>query len=189
MCKDLFGLNKGIRLEKSDTIVPWKTSLNELEKYGNPEIRRQPGKTIVTWKNERILNGLPVDLRVVYDVTESGRGELSCVSAYLCESTFEAAKEQLNGQIRRKAEFRQLNEIEFQYVWKIRNNEVVLSHLDRFGSFWRIDIRHKHARAKLPGLRSIFGLRPRIRESVEEIQSLFFQPSSLRSGFQGALSI
>jgi hypothetical protein len=63
----LDSLAKGIKLEKSEALVPWKTSFNDLGLYGNAELKKQTGKDIVVWKNEEILNGLSVDLSVVYE--------------------------------------------------------------------------------------------------------------------------
>lgn len=145
-----FELNKGIKLEKSGTLVPWKTPLEELGRYGRPELREQPGKTIVTWKDEQIFDGLPVDLRVIYESSHTGKKELSCVSAYLCESGFDKARKLIGESLGTKSKFRRLNELEYQYIWQLRSCDIVLSHLDRFGSFWRIDIVYR------PGFSGLF---------------------------------
>jgi len=174
--KEIMDLSKGIRLENSKTLVPWKTNLNELKSFGSPETRLQQGKEIVVWKNERILNGLKVDLSVVYESGILGENKrLKAVSAYISESDFDRAKNQLDLELRKKAKFTKLNELEYQYTWKMNNCKLVLSHLDRFGSFWKLDIRHRLDIAHLinPGrlLRKLF-----VKEKqAEESGPLYFK--------------
>jgi hypothetical protein len=151
-------LSKGIRLENSQTLVPWKTAFSRLVDYGNPETRCQASHKVVVWKNESILNGLKVDLSVVYEQGGSGESqELRAVSAYLSESTFQEARKRLEAEFKRSGNFKQLNDIEYAYSWKVNHCLVTLSHLDRFGSFWKIDITRQPEFAGLTQIRRLFG--------------------------------
>jgi hypothetical protein len=158
-------LKDGIRLEISETLVPWKTRFDALKEIGRPEYRKQTDRQIVVWKNERILNGLRVDLSVVYEQgIYSENRKLSSVSAYLCESTFQEAKQQLEEILRTKGKFRKLNELEYTYSWSVDHCDIRLSHLDRFGSFWKLDITRRPGLAGALNIRRIISRLPGIRK-------------------------
>lgn len=128
-------------MEKSKALLPWTASFNTLKNYGNPEIRTHVGRQMVVWKNEEILDGVVVDLNVVYEPRYfSQRQKLKNVSAYISGSEFEKARTHFSSLLGRKGKFHKLNEVEYTYTWKVGRCKLVLSHLDRFGSFWRIDI-------------------------------------------------
>jgi len=135
-------LTKGISLEKSKTLVPWKTCFESLNNYGNAEIKVQPGRRMIVWKNEKILNGISVDLNVT--LKDGSKGEqLENVSAYISESDFKKVRTQLNAELRKKGEYVKLNDLEYAYKWKIKSCDVVLSCVERFGSYWKLDINHR----------------------------------------------
>ena len=138
----LHNLTKGISLEKSGALVPWKTCFNKLKAYGNPETKSQPGRRMMIWKNEKILNGISVDLNVT--LQEGAKGEqLENVSAYISESDFKKVRTTLNLELKKKGSYTRFNDGEYAYTWKVRRCDVVLSHIDRFGSYWKIEIRHR----------------------------------------------
>ena len=135
-------LTKGISLEKSKTLVPWKTCFNSLNNYGNAEIKVQPGRRMIVWKNEKILNGISVDLNVT--LNDGSKGEqLENVSAYISESDFKKVRTQLNAELRKKGQYVKFNDFEYAYTWKVKGCDVVLSCIDRFGSYWKLDINHR----------------------------------------------
>jgi hypothetical protein len=136
-------LGKGINLEKSGTMLPWKTGLSQLKRFGNPEIKKQSGREIVVWKDERILNGLHVNLNVICERGMLNREKkLKNVSAYLCEGDFESLKYRFESEFGVPGKFHQSSEAEFQYTWKTGSYKVILSRICRFGTYWKLDIRH-----------------------------------------------
>jgi hypothetical protein len=135
-------LIKGISLEKSGTLVPWKTCFSDLRLFGNPETKTQPGRRMVIWKNETILDGISVDLNVTLTEDTKG-GQLENVSAYISESDFKKVRTRLNAELKKKGCYTRFNEGEYAYTWKVSRCDVVLSHIDRFGSYWKIDINHR----------------------------------------------
>jgi hypothetical protein len=142
MGKNKIDLREGIRLEISGTLIPWKTNFRDLENIGRPEKKVQSDREIIIWKNERILNGLKVDLSAVYEKGPCGHNsQLTSLCAYLGEGSFQEARKQLEEQIRKLPKFSKLNNVEYTYTWKLGNCSVVLSHLDRFGSFWKLEIK------------------------------------------------
>jgi hypothetical protein len=159
MSKNSIDLTEGIRLEISGSFIPWKTTFQDLTSIGRPELRVQADRDLVIWRNERILNGLRVDLCVVYEKGMYGENrKLSSVCAYLGESSFQEAKQLLEEQLRSRPKFKKLNEIEYTYSWSVKNCQVRLSHLDRFGSFWKLDIGLK------PGLAGALSIRRAFRK-------------------------
>ncbi len=147
-------LKEGIALGSSSVLIPWKTSFNKLMDYGMPESRQHVGKEQVIWKNEQLF-GVTVDLRVIF---EPGffchRKKLRNVSAYISETAFEKIRQNITDELSVPGNFRKLNDVEFTYSWKVANCEIVLSHIDRFGSFFRLDIRRI---TSISGLLQAFG--------------------------------
>jgi hypothetical protein len=135
-------LTRGISLEKSKTLVPWKTCFDSLYNYGNAEIKVQTGRRMIVWKNEKILNGISVDLNVT--LNDNAKGEqLENVSAYISESDFKKVRTQLNSELKKKGQYVKFNDFEYAYKWKVNGCDVVLSCIDRFGSYWKLDINHR----------------------------------------------
>jgi hypothetical protein len=152
-------LKNGIRLENSDTLIPWNTPFEQLSAFGIAEKKSQKELEMVVWKNERILDGIKLDLNAVYEKGLCNKNRvLTAVTAYLCESSFQSAREALEAQFKSPPRFKKLNEIEYAFIWKSGNCEVVLSHLDRFGSYFRLDIR------LVPGTAGISGLKEAIQK-------------------------
>jgi hypothetical protein len=167
----LYNLKKGIRLEKSQTLLPWKTDLKDLQRYGNPEVKKQAGREIVVWKNEEIMNGLHVNLNVIYESAIFNREKkLKNVSAYLSETDFEQLKQQLKYQLGTGGKYKQINDMEFRYTWKTDHCTIILSHLCSFGTYWKIDIRQGFT---VTGMFNRI-LRARFKWSLRHILSRYF---------------
>src|SRR5687767_3810247 len=114
-------LTKGIKLEKSGTMVPWKTCFDNLKDFGNAETKDQPGRRMVIWKNEQILNGISVDLNVTLKDDSKGGEQLENVSAYISESDFKKVRTQLSAELKKKGRYEKINELEYVYTWKIKH--------------------------------------------------------------------
>jgi len=57
-----YRLDSGIHLERSQLLLPWGTSVESLCSIGSPEVYRHPSATNVSWKDELVLGGLPVQI-------------------------------------------------------------------------------------------------------------------------------
>jgi hypothetical protein len=144
--RSVHNLLKGINLEKSQTLIPWKTSFSKLSGFGKAESKNLSGKRMITWKNEEILNGISVDLHVMLEEgSEDMNQRLRSVSAYISESDFKKARLQLQAELKQKGKYEKQNELEYSYTWKVNGCNVSLSHVDRFGSYWKLEIRKQES--------------------------------------------
>jgi hypothetical protein len=138
-------LNKGITLENCNEIIPWWTPFEELNNFGTPEKKVQSEqRTDLIWKNEKILNGLSVDLTVtrLFGIGGSNKN-LKCVFAFISEDELKRTQLRLSTELGQKPRFRKISELEFKYTWDLSGFKVELNQEDRFGLYWLIEIKAK----------------------------------------------
>jgi hypothetical protein len=138
-------LNKGIPLEICKEIIPWWTPFEDLKNLGKPEQKVQTEqRTDLIWKNEKILNGLSVDLTAERLFGPGGRNKkLKSAFALISEDESKNAQSRLTKELGRKPKFRKISELEFKYTWDFSGFKVELSQKDRFGLYWQIEIKAK----------------------------------------------
>jgi hypothetical protein len=139
-------LKKGLFLEISNEIIPWKTPFKELKKIGNPELKKySEQRTDLIWKNESILNGLNVNLNVM---NWSGIGGLKkkFTHAYsnISEKEFKEMKVRFDSEFGEKGKYKKINELEHKFCWNLEQCKVELIEKDRFGTYWTITIEKKN---------------------------------------------
>lgn len=138
-------LKKGLFLEVSNEIIPWKTPFNELKKIGNPELKKySEQRTDLIWENETILNGLTVSLNVM-NWTGIGGLKKKFIHAYsnISEKDFKETKTRLDSEFGKKGKYKKINELEHKFSWNLEQCKVELSERDRFGTYWTITIEKK----------------------------------------------
>jgi hypothetical protein len=132
-------------LELSNELIPWGTSIENLASYGQPLINQHSDqRTDIIWQREKILNGLSLDL-VVMQWNGIGKLNNKFKHAYgsLSQEGFEREKIRLSREFGQEAKYRRSSDLEHSYTWDIGKSKVVLSQLERFGSYWQVDIQHK----------------------------------------------
>jgi hypothetical protein len=146
MNKDLINqLNKGLLLEASNRFIPWRTNIKTLVNYGQPLIKElSEQRTNIIWQRESILNGLTLDL-IVMSWNGIGRINRKFKHAYgnLSEEDFERIINRLCDEFGQEAKYRKYSDLEYSYTWYLGECKVMLSQLERFGSYWQVDIQHK----------------------------------------------
>jgi hypothetical protein len=60
-----FNLAAGLNLERSGTLLPWDSTLEDLARLGTPEVYRHQSTTNICWKNEEVLGGLSAHVEVM----------------------------------------------------------------------------------------------------------------------------
>ncbi|MFS4469792.1 hypothetical protein [Maribacter sp. 2210JD10-5] len=139
-------LNKGLFLEISNQLLPWKTPFSELKKLGNPElIKHSEQRTDLIWKDENILNGLKVNLVVMKWAGIGGfKKKLTQAFSYISDKEFEETKTKLDSELGQKGKFKKINELEHKYYWNLKQCKIELSERERFGTYWTITVKKKN---------------------------------------------
>jgi hypothetical protein len=87
----------GLHIENLDVVIPWKTSLDKIEHYGQPEvIIHSDQRTDALWKNVKIFGGLKLDLTAMFWQTLFGRNKFDNAHAYIDKESFEKFKPHLD---------------------------------------------------------------------------------------------
>lgn len=57
-----FSLESGLLLERSSTLLPWGCKAETLTTLGHPDVHKHKSTTNITWNNETVFGGLPVQV-------------------------------------------------------------------------------------------------------------------------------
>jgi len=138
-------LMKGIYLESSSQLIEWNTPFDIMKEMGNPDFKKTSDqRTDLIWKNEKILNGMTVDLNVMRWFGLGGMNKkFKHAFAYLSQEDFEKAKVMLNSELGEEGKYKKINELEHKYTWSLGKCKIELNQGDRFGPNWTINIQHK----------------------------------------------
>lgn len=144
-------LKKGLHLEKCDILIPWKTPFENLTDYGEPEFEQTSDQRAdFVWKNERILNGLNVDINIMRWIGLGGMNKkFESAFAYLPQKEFEKTITMLNNEFGQEGKYKKVNELEYKYTWKLKECKIELNQKERFGSHWNIEIKYGQKRQKV----------------------------------------
>ncbi|NPV51748.1 MAG: hypothetical protein HPY60_11220 [Candidatus Methanofastidiosum sp.] len=136
---------KGLYLETSNQLIIWNVPFDNLKNLGNPEFRQTSDQRAdLIWKNEKILNGLTVDLTVMrwFGLTGINK-KFKYAYAYLCQEDFEKTKVRLNAELGKEGKYKKINDLEYKYTWDLGKCKIELIQGDRFGPNWTLNIKHK----------------------------------------------
>ncbi len=145
MPQHLDSINKGLYLENLNILVPWKTSVDNIVEYGQPEIILQSDQRIdAIWKNVKIFGGLSLDLNAMFWQTFFGRNKFNNAHAYIDKETFDNFKTHLDSYFGQEGMLIKQNGLEYYFKWAINNCKIKLGQGDRFGSFYYIKVDRKN---------------------------------------------
>jgi hypothetical protein len=138
-------LAKGLYLETSNQLISWETPFDKLKDVGNPEfIQTSDQRADIIWKNEKILNGLTVNLTVMRWFGLAGMNKkFKQAYASISPEEFDQTKERLNSELGQQAKYEKLNDLECKYTWDLENCTIELIQGDRFGPKWTVNIQQK----------------------------------------------
>jgi hypothetical protein len=138
-------MDKGLYIENLDLTIPWKTSLDEIEDYGQPEIIvHSDQRTDAIWVNVKIFGGLTLDLTSMFWQTLFGRNKFDNAHAYIDKKNFEKFKPHLDKFFNQIADAKKKNELEYYYRWTSDKCKITLGQGDRFGTYYYLDIKRKN---------------------------------------------
>jgi nitrate reductase alpha subunit len=138
-------MDNGLHIENLDLTIPWKTSLDEIEDYGQPEIIvLSDQRTDALWKNAKIFGGLTLDLTAMFWRTLFGRNKFDNAHAYIDKETFDKFKPHLDEFFNQIVEPKKKNELEYYYRWTTNKCKITLGQGDRFGTYYYLDIKKKN---------------------------------------------
>ena len=145
--KDLIdNLTKGLFLETSKILLPWNTSFEILSETGKPDLKEiSKQRSDLMWKDETILNGLSVDLTIMRHTGFLGvNKKFSCAFGFIAKMDFEKTKERLNLDSGQEGKYIKINDSEDKFVWKIGKTTITLSHHDKYGEYYQVEIQHNN---------------------------------------------
>ncbi len=140
----LNNIEKGLYLENLEILIPWKTSLDDISLYGNPEIKvLSPQRTDAIWRNASIFGGLTLDLTAMFWETLFRRNKFYSAHAYIDGDSFTKYKPFLDYHFHQQSRQVNQNSLEYYYKWKMNKCSIKLGKGDRFGEYYYIQIDRK----------------------------------------------
>jgi hypothetical protein len=138
-------LKSGLYLESSNQLLTWQISFNSLKQLPNSTIVKQSDeRTDLIWKNEKILNGIAVDIVVMRRVGIFNiNRRFNYALAYITEKDFEKIKIKLDNELGQVGKYKKMSDLEYKYTWELSHTKIRLIKEDRFGPYWTINIRYK----------------------------------------------
>ena len=138
-------LNTGLYLESCDQLIVWGTPFEKLKQLGNPETRQISDQRVdLIWKEEKILNGLSVDLTVArwFGLARKNR-KFNQAFANIRSAEIENTLKKLNSELGHNAKYEELNSLEYSYTWELEQCKIKFIQSDRFGPNWSMNIQGK----------------------------------------------
>lgn len=137
-------IDKGLYLENLDIVVPWKTTIDNITKYGHPEIIvHSVQRTDALWRNVNIFDGLTLDLTTMFWQTFFGRNKFNNAHAYIDKETFNKFKPHLDNYFMQESLLIKQNELEYYFKWKTEKCKIRLGEGERFGTYYYLKIEKK----------------------------------------------
>mgnify|MGYP006170303057 CR=1 FL=1 len=144
MNRQIINIDNGLYLENLDIVVPWKTSVGYITKYGQPEIIvHSDQRTDALWRNAKLFDGLTLDLTAMFWKTLFGRNKFNNAHAYIEREKFDIFKPHLDNYFRQEGFLTKQNDLEYYYKWTINKCKIELGQRDRFGTYYYLDIKNK----------------------------------------------
>jgi hypothetical protein len=138
-------IDNGLYLENLDVVVPWKTSIDNITKYGRPEIiAHSEQRTDALWRNVSLFGGLTLDLTAMFWQTLFGRSKFNNAHAYIDRQTFDKFKPHLDNYFKQESLLIKQNELEYYFKWTVEKCKIKLGQGDRFGTYYYINIEKKN---------------------------------------------
>lgn len=144
MTKPTDKIDNGLYLENFDVVVLWRTSVNIINEYGQPEIVvYSDQRTDAVWRNVELFGGLTLDLTAMFWRTLFGRNKFDNAHAYIDKETFDRFKPHLDKYFGQEAKLNKQNELEYYFEWTTNKCRIKLGQGDRFGTNYYLDIKTK----------------------------------------------
>lgn len=138
-----YDLRAGVLFEHIDVMVPWRTTLSEIEKFGKPQIKwYSEQRTDAIWKNAKILGGIELELYAMFWQPLFGSRKFSELNSYI-ESMDKVVeiKNHLDRYFGIPHKTKGRNQFEFYYQWRIEGCVISVGQGDRFGPYYYFRIR------------------------------------------------
>lgn len=135
-------LDKGLYFENLDLLIPWKTPLRGISKFGHPQIiRHSEQRTDAIWKDVLIFGGHKLDLTAMFWRTILFERRLRHVYSYLSSlEKVDLLKSHLDNYFGVTHKKKTVSDFEFYYKWTIAKCKVKVGQGERFGTYFYLSI-------------------------------------------------
>jgi hypothetical protein len=137
--KDLSALQKGLFINSSNILIPWKSRLSDTAAIGRPKINRRSEKNIeADWGLVEVLDGIVLPLKGYFRKVH-GDWHLIYFYSSIDSANMGEIKSSLESCFEKNGAYNGTKEDYFHYQWKLYNCMVRIGRFPKEERFWPLN--------------------------------------------------